>query len=506
MINATHMKKTKIILSILIMFIAVGCISFTHNAKATELEWTTQPTGVGTSYSSIAYGNGMYVAIRGGGMYSAYYTSPDGATWTQRNFPLSHDWQTVVYGNGTFVVLSQDSGYVLTSADGTNWTHSATLTDYYWYSLGYGNGMFVAIEAFMSKVAVSTDGVNWTQYSSTIAGNYWDEMAYGNGTFVAVDYQTHTVTTSTNGINWTSHTVSAASGGLGSIAYGDGVFVVVDNNNAIYMSSDDGATWVEPSLPVTYTWGAVSYGGNQFVALARNAGVYIVSSDGINWDDYTMTQNATGYAIVYGDDQFVAVALSGFVMTSEEIVSLGVSGNQNISATIQETMTLSCGADIDLDNSTTLIPETPQSNTTTCTVTTNDAEGYNLSVVDDRGASNTLYHETLSASPDGQIQDKTPWDPTGSGNAQAWTGDGMGFGILSSEATKNSTWWGTGNTCDDTNQLYAGFPNTDQNILEHTSYTNTATDTEICYRVNVPSTQIAGEYTGSVTYTATGRP
>ena len=180
--------------------------------------------------------------------------------------------------------------------------------------------------------------------------------------------------------------------------------------------------------------------------------------------------------------------------------------NQNISATIQETMTLSCGADIDLDNATPLIPGIPQSNTTTCTVTTNDAEGYNLSIADDRGSSNTLYHATLSASPDGQIQDKTPWDPTGSGNAQAWTGDGMGFGILSSEATKNSTWWGTGNTCDDTNQLYAGFPNTDQNILEHTSYTNTATDTEICYRINVPSTQIAGEYTGSVTYTATGRP
>ena len=178
----------------------------------------------------------------------------------------------------------------------------------------------------------------------------------------------------------------------------------------------------------------------------------------------------------------------------------------NISATIQETMTLSCGADIDLDNSTILIPETPLSNTTTCTVTTNDAEGYNLSVVDDRGASNTLYHETLSATIDGQIQDKTPWDPTGSGNAQAWSGTGLGFGILSSEATKNTTWWGTGDTCDDTDQLYAGFPITDRNIVEHTSYANTATDTNICYQVNVPTTQIAGEYTGSVTYTAVGRP
>jgi hypothetical protein len=42
--------------------------------------------------------------------------------------------------------------------------------------------------------------------------------------------------------------------------------------------------------------------------------------------------------------------------------------------------------------------------------------------------------------------------------------------------------------------------------MEHDTYSNTQTDTEICYRVNVPSTQIAGEYEGSVTYTASGRP
>ena len=178
---------------------------------------------------------------------------------------------------------------------------------------------------------------------------------------------------------------------------------------------------------------------------------------------------------------------------------------QSLSATIQETMTLTCGGDIDLDNATTLIPGIPESNTTTCTVTTNDAQGYNLSIANDRAPQYTLYHTTQSTDPNGQIPDKTPWDPN-TPNAQAFTGDGLAFGILSSDATKNNTWWGTGTACDDANQLYAGIPQTDQNIIEHTTYTNTATDTEICYRINVPSTQIAGEYTGSVTYTATGRP
>ena len=204
-----------------------------------------------------------------------------------------------------------------------------------------------------------------------------------------------------------------------------------------------------------------------------------------------------------------------FAVTSMMALSLSVTSSVfaatatdgvNLSVTVGETMTLSCGADVDIDGGTSVVPGTPISNSTTCTVTTNDAEGYNLSVADDRGASNALYHATLSGTADGQVTDKTAWDPTGSGNALAWSGDGLGFGVLSSEATKNTTWWGTGDTCDDTDQLYAGLPSVDTNIMEHTSYANLATDTTVCYRINVPSTQIAGEYTGAVTYTATGRP
>ncbi|MFA5985714.1 MAG: hypothetical protein WC819_00005, partial [Parcubacteria group bacterium] len=60
--------------------------------------------------------------------------------------------------------------------------------------------------------------------------------------------------------------------------------------------------------------------------------------------------------------------------------------------------------------------------------------------------------------------------------------------------------------CDDPDQLYAGIPHTTTDIMRHTTYSNTHTDTEICYRINVPSTQLSGEYEGSVTYTASGRP
>ena len=183
----------------------------------------------------------------------------------------------------------------------------------------------------------------------------------------------------------------------------------------------------------------------------------------------------------------------------------GITDSQNISATINENLTLDCGTSVDLDNGTMLIPGIAQTNITTCAVTTNDEQGYDLQLTNDRGLDNTLYHTVQSGTSDGQVQDKTPWNFTVP-NAQTFTGTGLAFGILSSTATKNESWWGTGATCDDTNQFYAGIPHTNTTILEHPIYSNVSTNTDICYQINVPSTQIAGEYTGSVTYTATGRP
>lgn len=199
-----------------------------------------------------------------------------------------------------------------------------------------------------------------------------------------------------------------------------------------------------------------------------------------------------------------------FSMTSS-VFAAEMTAGVNLSVTVAENMTLICGSDVDIDDGTMVIPGSPVSNTTTCTVTTNDESGYNLSVADDRGSDNALYHSdpTLAATLDGQITDKPAWDPTlntGDGNAITWAGTGLGFGVLSSEATKNTTWWGTGALCEDATQQYAGLPDVDTNIMEHTAYSSTSTDTVICYRADVPSTQVSGEYIGSVTYTATGRP
>lgn len=211
-------------------------------------------------------------------------------------------------------------------------------------------------------------------------------------------------------------------------------------------------------------------------------------------------------------DIFLGLGAVAFTLAmSSAAIAAEDSNGVQLSVTVAENMTLACGNSVDIDGggNGVVVAGVPVSNTTTCTVTTNDEDGYNLSVEDDRGSDNALFHETQNGTADGQIADKTPWDPTantGDGNAVAWSGQGLGFGVLSSTADKDTTWWGTGTTCADANQRYAGLPDTSANIMEYSSYANGSTATTVCYRVDVPATQISGEYNGSVTYTATGRP
>lgn len=246
-------------------------------------------------------------------------------------------------------------------------------------------------------------------------------------------------------------------------------------------------------------WGVTSgVYGYSCSAGVGGTGPYTCAMTGLSEDTtYFARAKATNNSgVVYGDEIIFTTSSSG---------GLNPTHTQSLSVTIQETITLNCGGDVDLDNGTILTAGTPQTNSTTCQVTTNDQDGYTLSLTNDRGTNNTLYHQIHNVTQDGQIQDKTPWNTT-TPNATNWTGTGLGFGILASTATKNESWWGTANTCNDTTQLYAGMPTTDTPIMQHDAYSNTQTDTTICYKLVIPSTQLSGEYTGSVTYTAAGRP
>ncbi len=167
--------------------------------------------------------------------------------------------------------------------------------------------------------------------------------------------------------------------------------------------------------------------------------------------------------------------------------------NNNINLTINENLTLSCNGDITIDEGTPgLTAGTPESANSTCTITTNDEDGYDFSVINDFTSGNVLRNESYSI-PDYTSPIDTP---------TSYTGEGLAFSIY--DAPQKESKWGTGNSCHDTDNNYAAFPDSNTTITSNTQYTHDATDIGICYRINVLSTQASGTYTGSVTYTATG--
>jgi len=219
-----------------------------------------------------------------------------------------------------------------------------------------------------------------------------------------------------------------------------------------------------------------------------------------------ITDHATTY-VVNGDG-----SISGY----DEI---------DINVEVQETLSLDCydkegtsgDHDVTLGTSGIVTAGTPVTGESTCNVTTNDDQGYYLTVINSStngSTGNVLEHQDPNTPATWySIDDITAWDDTtigGQTGLTSWTNGtttGLGFSVISfpeASLTNNdfeNTW--VDGTCGEASNQYAGIPDTAQAISAVTSYQETSTSTDICYKVDVPPSQQSGVYAGQVTYTAT---
>lgn len=146
-----------------------------------------------------------------------------------------------------------------------------------------------------------------------------------------------------------------------------------------------------------------------------------------------------------------------------------------------------------------LLPGTVITDTTVTTVTTNYPNGYTLGAHDSvTGANSALRHtDTTTRIADyvGTIAAPTVWPTPGE----------TGLGICVYIATgKNTTQWGGGTTEGDALNKYAGAPQTVTTIHAKTGSPTAGDTTSIGYKLVAPNTQKTGDYSGDITYTATG--
>jgi len=129
-----------------------------------------------STWSSIAYGNNMFVAIAGTSASTAAAYSMDGITWYASTLPASTTWSSVAYGNGTFVAVSS-----------TNNTPAYTQNGSTWYSSNisipanvvvYGQGVWTALASGSSTAYTSEDCLQWN-YQTVASQPYSNATAFG---------------------------------------------------------------------------------------------------------------------------------------------------------------------------------------------------------------------------------------------------------------------------------------------------------------------------------------
>lgn len=262
---------------------------------------STPLDGYVVNWKDITYGNGLFVALARDIVFVVEYytfimTSPDGVNWTVRETPYDYEgmiqstWTSITYGNGLFVAVSDtyDSWQVVYSSDGITWTPINTFSAG-WSSVTYGNGLFVAVAGTLGtqKIMTSPDAITWTMRTHPQA--VLEDIVYADGKFVAVGNSTASfptvpnVLTSIDGINWTAQT--PASPDINSIAYGNGVYVAINDSSIFYQYSPDAVTWTQGTLPTYFIIGkGICFGGGKFVAVGGNYhGSILNSDDGVNW-------------------------------------------------------------------------------------------------------------------------------------------------------------------------------------------------------------------------------
>jgi hypothetical protein len=304
-----------------------------------------------TYYTSIAYGNGLWVAVPSGNSTGAYST--DGQTWSNISLPSSGNWTGIAYGNTYWVVISSagtgsNSIAAVSKANGAGWrTTTLPGTPTTWSNLVYGNGTFVAIATGTTSAAYSTNyGQSWS--SATLPTTApWTGLAYGNGKYIAVASSSGTATASTTlasggsvGTNtfvvssatniaagqivtgigipagtyvsssYTSGTtitlVNLAGNAQNFVATGTGTYNFYTPGGTVAALSTNGTTWTSSTLPTSAVWSSIAYGNNMFVAVSATSNTSAYTFDGITW--YSSNLSVAADKLTYGQGVFVAVS------------------------------------------------------------------------------------------------------------------------------------------------------------------------------------------------------
>ena len=313
--------------------VVLGFISVQSTEGA--LEWTLhsiprEGTNNVVWLTSVAYGNGKFVAVAGDGeTYSASATEPQ--SWTRGPSINDVDLSEIIFAAGKFAAVGLDvqtrNSVFLSSADGTNWTRKRLESEERLSDVAYGNGRFVVVGG--DTVGWSTNGIDWVLETNFVRNPkvYLKSLDFVTGEFMATFFDevpdpvsVTKLAISTDGRNWQEH---AGRWYFNDIVYGRKIYVALGYSDCVpcgftYVSAD-GRSWDMRGLPNHVNGEAIVYANGVFAISGMGQPSALLSStDGLNWDEFRIGMYDYLPGLTFGAGRFVAVgrgqvAVSSFV-------------------------------------------------------------------------------------------------------------------------------------------------------------------------------------------------
>ncbi len=267
-------------------------------AEASVLTPLTSNTN--TTFNSIIYGGGLYVAA---GVNGVIRTSTDGITWDTRTSGTASTIESLAYGNGVYLYCGFGGNFA-TSTDAITWTNRALIPEegvsvkgLEYYKVDYNNGKYY-IFGEQGILGTSTNAVTWYIFPR-VGGNdiigtasNLNAIAYGNGRYVAIGGQGRS---STDFYTWDSNVDANFTGPSPSgqaLVYAQGLFVGIGDNGSIFTSTDAINLGTNRLTPVR-DFAGLDYGNGLFVTIADNGTELYTSTNAITWTARTFLEFTT---------------------------------------------------------------------------------------------------------------------------------------------------------------------------------------------------------------------
>lgn len=312
-----------------LLFGSIGLFAPTP-AKAASVDeaytWVRTST---TPLNAVAYGNGLYVGIQSGRIF----TSSDLATWTQQDVSAAtlKSLNTVKFLNGKFYAAatrddSKTGASFIYSSDGITWNAGASSpvnahTSYKFSSIAYGNNKYFATSSNNGGAVGSSTGMTWS--NSSLGSGFLNDIIYAGNRFIVAgqNYTTGTgivrQSADNTGTSWGAETAVTGSTSLNGLASNGSQVIAVGYNGKIFRTDSTTSSalpTVAVSSPVTANLSRVAYSSanDGLYAAVGDSNTIVTSKDGLVWTKEAATTAAGNFNdVIFGADSFVAVATDG---------------------------------------------------------------------------------------------------------------------------------------------------------------------------------------------------